>query len=86
MARGFADGLALFCLPFVLYAVLLLVRPHLAVLAPGWSGGRLAMLTVAGLVLVLAGMLVFGLAAPRHQGGYAPAHLDHGRLVPGQIE
>lgn len=86
MARGFADGLALFCLPFFLYALLLFVRPHLPVLAPGWTSGRLAILSVAGLGLVLVGMLVFGLVAPRHQGGYAPAHLEHGRLVPGQIE
>ena len=76
MARGFADAIALFCLPFIIYGVGLLLRRRYPFLAANWSRGRLALLTVAGLCLVLLGLLVFGFAVPRHQGGYAPAHIE----------
>lgn len=86
MARTLLDGLLLFVLPFVVYVAVLLLQRRFPFLRPHWTGGRLAMLTVAGLGLVLLGMVVVGLVVPRHQGAYRPAHLEGGRLVPGEID
>ena len=46
----------------------------------------LARLSVAGLALVLGGLLLNGFFADRHEGAYAPAHIENGRLVPGAIQ
>lgn len=85
MARGFADAIGLFLLPFAVYGLVVLLQSRFRLLAPQWSGGRLALLSLAGLALVLAGLLVLGAAAPRGRGAYVPAHVEDGRLVPGTI-
>ena len=86
MARGLAEAIALFGLPFLLYAVVLALRHRYPFLAQHWPRGRLALLAVVGLGVLLFGALVFGLLAPRHQGAYVPAHIEGGRLVPGRIQ
>ena len=86
MARGAFDAIALFALPFLAYVAVLALQRRFPFLAAHWTGGRLALLTVAGLGLVLGGLLVFALVVPRHQGAYQPAHVEGGRLVPGRIE
>lgn len=85
MARGFADGIGLFLLPFVVYGIVVLLQNRFRLLAPQWSSGRLALLSLAGLALVLAGLVVVGAAAPRRAGVYVPAHLENGQLVHGEI-
>ncbi len=85
MARGFADAIGLFLLPFAVYAVVVLLQNRFRLLAPQWSGGRLALLSLAGLALVLSGLVVLGVAAPRRSGTYVPAHLEDGRLVHGEL-
>ncbi len=85
MARGFADGLGLFLLPFVVYGIVVLLQSRFRLLAPQWSKGRLALLSLAGLALVLAGLVVFGFAAPRRGGTYVPAHVENGQVVHGEI-
>lgn len=85
MARGFADALGLFLLPFVVYGIVVLLQSRFRLLAPQWSGGRLALLALAGLALVLAGLVFLGLAAPRRSGAYVPAHVENGQLVHGEI-
>ena len=86
MLRGLADGLALFLLPFLLYALALLAQRRFGLFGPQWSRGRLVLLAVAGLGLVIAGLLVLGLLQPRGEGAYVPAHVEGGRLVPGRIQ
>ncbi len=86
MARGLLDALLLFALPFIGYVLVLILQQRYPFLRLHWSQGRLALLTVAGLGLVLLGLVIFGLFVPRYQGAYRPAHLDGGRLVPGHID
>lgn len=85
MARGFADALGLFLLPFAVYGIVVLLQNRFRLLAPQWSGGRLALLALAGLALVLASLVVLGIAAPRRSGPYVPAHIEDGRLVHGDL-
>lgn len=86
MARGFADALGLFLLPFVVYGIVVLLQSRFRLLAPQWSGGRLALLALAGLALVLASLVGLGVSAPRGGGVYRPAHVDEsGRIVHGEI-
>ncbi len=86
MARSFLDALGLFSVPFIAYALLLALRQRYPFVAESWSRGSLAVLTVLGLSLVVIGILLLGTFADRHQGAWIPAHLDHGRLVPGQFQ
>jgi hypothetical protein len=86
MARGAFDALLLFLLPFIAYVLMLLVGRRYPFLAAHWTSGKLALLTVAGLCVLLLCLLVFGLAAPRGQGAYSPAHVENGHLVPGRLE
>lgn len=85
MGRALLDALGLFLLPFAAYAVLVVLQRRWGSFGAAWTGGRLAWLTAAGLVSVLIGLLVLGSLVPRHQGAYTPAHVEGGRLVPGDI-
>ncbi len=85
MARGFADALALFLLPFAVYGLLVALQRRTALIGPQWTSGRLVLLSLAGLGAVLAGLVLFGFLAPRGEGVYVPAHLEDGRLVPGVL-
>lgn len=86
MARDVLDAIGLFAAPFVVYALVLALRRRYPFVAESWSRGWLATLAVSGLALVALGMVVLAASADRHQGAWIPAHLDHGRLVPGHME
>lgn len=86
MLRGLTDATFLFVLPFLLYGAVLLLKGRLPVLGARWTQPRFVQLGLAGLALVLGMLVIYGLRAPRREGAYVPAHLDGGRLVPGQIE
>ncbi len=86
MGRTVLDAAGLFSLPFVGYALFLVLRQRYPLVAASWSRGSLARLTVAGLLLVAAGFLFLGLAADHRKGAYVPARLQNGVLVPGHIQ
>ena len=86
MERGLLDSAALFLLPFLVYAVMLTLRRRYPFALTSWTSGPVAALVASGLALVVAGILLTGYFAPRYHGAYVPAHLDHGRLVPGHME
>lgn len=86
MWRAFAEPIALFLAPFVLYVVYLVALRRNPTHAAHWKGGPMLWLTIAGLVVAVAGMLFFGLTANRQQGAYVPAHVENGRVVPGQFQ
>ncbi len=86
MARSLFEAIVLFGAPFVFYGIILFLRQRYPWLAASWSRGSLALLTLAGLGLVVLGLLGVGVFADRHQGGYAPAHIENGRLVPGRLQ
>jgi hypothetical protein len=84
MIRPIFTEIALFLVPFVLYAVFLWAT-RAGVLKPSaWSLARLAWLVIAALSLMLGSFVMlaqFGGAPPGST--YVPAHVDDGRLKPG---
>jgi hypothetical protein len=84
MIRPLATELALFLVPFALYAIYLLATRAEVLHPDAWRIGTLVWLTIAALLLMLGSFLVlahFG-GAPNAQ--YVPAHIEDGKLVPGQ--
>jgi hypothetical protein len=86
MWRIIVQPLLLFLTPFVAYFVYLGLRRTYPLATDHWTQGTLSILGLAGLVLAVVGMILFGLFAERHVGGYVPAHIEDGRLVPGQMQ
>jgi Family of unknown function (DUF6111) len=84
MIRQFATELALFLAPFAAYALFLWATKTGVLDVSAWSPSRLTGLTIAALVLVIAGfvfLVQFSGAPPGST--YVPAHLENGRFVPG---
>jgi Family of unknown function (DUF6111) len=84
MIRPILAEVALFLLPFLVYATFLWAS-RAGVLDPSaWSPTRLAWLVIAALCLVVGSFVMlaeFGGAPARST--YVPAHVDDGRLRPG---
>jgi len=86
MIRPVFTEIALFLIPFAVYAVFL-VATRKGLLDPAhWPLARIASLAIAALVLMLGSFVWFA-----HFGGappdsiYIPAHVDeHGNFVPGR--
>ena len=85
MTRAVIQGLVLFLLPFVLFAVYLVVRRRNPLLWSHWSDQSL-WLTIAGLGFVVISLLATGLLVERQTGTYVPTHVENGRVVPGHFE
>jgi hypothetical protein len=85
MFRPIFTEVALFLLPFAAYAVFLWATRAGVLQQSAWSASRIAWLILAALVLMLGsfvGLAEFGGAPPNST--YVPAHVDNGRLEPGQ--
>jgi hypothetical protein len=86
MGRAFLETLSLFLAPFVLFALYLLVRLRYPLALEHWTRGRLSLLTLAGLAAAVLGLFFLSLTAPRGHGGYVPAHIENGVIVPGHFQ
>lgn len=78
--------LFLFLLPFLAYVLLLLLQRRFPFTFAYWTRDAVSTLTLLGLAVAVLGMLAIGLWAPRHEGAYIPAHVENGRVVPGQLQ
>jgi hypothetical protein len=77
----------LFLAPFAVYAIYLLATERDAREKEHWRRDVLAALGVAGGLLVIASLFVFAHFGGAPPGGnYTPAHMENGKLVPGQIK
>ena len=87
MIRLAAIEIALFLLPFVLFALLLMAQRRALSLGLYREEAPMIGLAIGGLVLVIASLI--GLAA-FHQGTgtgtYTPDRFENGRIVPGRIQ
>lgn len=83
MIRAVTEALAFFAAPFALYVCWLIVRLVNPFAVDRWTRAVLLPLVVAGLGASLVGLLLAGVFAPRAEGGYVPAHIEDGRIVPG---
>jgi len=86
MLRAAFESVGLFLLPFLLFAFYLVLRLRYPLEVEHWTQGRVARLTLVGLVLALAGLIAFGFMQRRAKGVYVPAHMENGVLIPGHIE
>lgn len=87
MIRPVFTEVALFATPFVLYALYLLATRANMLDASSWRLPVLAWLTIAALVLMIASFLLLAHFSGAPPGStYVPAHMENGRLVPGQIQ
>lgn len=84
MIRFIVETLVPFFAPFVIYAVWRKFAGDAA--DPEHWTKRTMSLAVMGLILTALTFIVSGLVAERHGGGYEPAHLENGILVPGQFK
>ena len=77
----------LFLAPFILYGGwIAIARRQAKAHGPGWNDAPLVGLTMAGLVLVIAGLVVTALMTGEEAGGtYVPARVIDGVLVPGEV-
>jgi hypothetical protein len=84
MIRTVLSEIGLFLIPFVIYAVFLLISRADIWGASAWTMGRLAALTIVSLMLVGGSFVIlaqFGGAPPGST--YVPAHIEGGKFVPG---
>jgi hypothetical protein len=85
MSRAFFEGLVLFLAPFLLFAIYLGLRRRNPFTRHAWDG-NVPWLVLAGLLVVIAGIVYTGFVAERSTGAYVPTHIKNGVLVPGHFE
>lgn len=84
MARPAFVEVILFLLPFVLYAIYLLVTRSGVVGAQSWPLRHLVSLALVALLLVIGSFAYFAHFSGAPPGStYIPAHLENGKFVPG---
>lgn len=85
MWRAIVETALLFLTPFLAYTLFHAVQRRWPFVAELWHRRIVSVLAIAGLLTAIAGMLALGLTE-RQQGAYVPAHVEKGRLVPGQFQ
>jgi Family of unknown function (DUF6111) len=87
MIRPVFTEVALFLVPFLIYAVFLWAT-RAGVLEPSaWSPARLIWLLMAALSLMVGSFVMLAEFGGAPAGStYVPAHVDDGRLQPGQTK
>ncbi|NEW86704.1 MULTISPECIES: DUF6111 family protein [Rhodopseudomonas] len=84
MIRVVLTELAIFLIPFVLYAVFLIATRSAMLQRSSWPLRVVGWLVASALVLVILSLLLLVHYSGAPPGStYVPAHLENGRLVPG---
>lgn len=86
MWRALLEPMLLFASPFVAYLIYLGLRRTYPFAVDHWTHSAVSSLALAGLAIAVAGMFALGVFATRHEGAYVPAHIEHGKLVPGRLQ
>ena len=86
MLRLILTEIALFAVPFALYALWVWLVRRVGRDSGPAGVARLTALALAGLVMMAAGFLVLGAFSDEKVGTYRPAEFRDGVLVPGRIE
>jgi hypothetical protein len=84
MIRPVATEIGLFLAPFVLYAAFLIATRTGLMQPKSWTARRIAGLVIVSLALMAGSFLVlaqFGGSPPGST--YVPAHVEHGKFIPG---
>jgi hypothetical protein len=84
MIRPILIEIGLFIAPFVIYAVFLVATQNGALQSSAWGARRIAVLGIAGFVLMLGSFVIFAQFSGAPPGStYVPAHIENGKFVPG---
>jgi hypothetical protein len=87
MIRPVLTELALFLVPFVLYALFLLATRAGVMHPDAWSLRRIMLLLIASFVLMLGSFLILAEFSGAPPGStYVPAHVEDGKFVPGHTQ
>jgi hypothetical protein len=87
MIRPVLTELALFLVPFALYALFLWATRARVLDLERWSLSTLMWLTISALVLMIGSFLVLAQFSGAPPGStYVPAHMENGKFVPGTTE
>ena len=84
MIRAIFGEALLFFLPFVVFALFLILTRRNPFRLAAWSESTV-WLVIAGLACVVIALIVTGITAERQTGGFVPPRLEDGRVVPGQF-
>ncbi|MDP4024868.1 DUF6111 family protein [Methylobacterium sp. NEAU 140] len=84
MLRRVLEEVGLFLIPFGLFLLYLVLAGRNPLRREHWDA-QLVRLTLIGLAVVIASLVYEGLFSERRPGGYVPAHMENGRLVPGEF-
>jgi hypothetical protein len=85
MIRPILTELVLFLLPFTVYALFLLATKTAVFDRASWPPKTLASLAIVALVLMVGSFVYLSHFSGAPIGStYEPAHMEDGRLVPGQ--
>ncbi len=85
MWRAVVETALLFLTPFVAHAAFHLLQRRWPFVAELWHGRIVSLLTIAGLLIAIAGVVALGVT-DRQQGAYVPAHVENGKLAPGRFQ
>ena len=84
MIRPVLTEIAIFLIPFAVYALFLIATRSGLLVQSSWPFHMIAKLAIGSLLLVIVSLVLlanFSGAPPRST--YIPAHIENGRLVPG---
>lgn len=85
MWRILVEPALYFLSPFIVYILVLLIQRIAPFTLERWTKSIVFSLVLIGLATAILGVFLFGIFAERYQGSYVPAHIENGRLVPGQL-
>jgi Family of unknown function (DUF6111) len=86
MIRSVATEIGIFLIPFVLYALFLVLTRTQLLASAAWPLHLIAKLALGALMLVAVSLLLlaqFGGSPPNST--YIPAHVENGKFVPGVL-
>lgn len=84
MIRALSGEALLFFLPFVLFALFLVLSRRNPLKLAAWSEAT-AWLVIAGLACAVGALLFTALTAERQTKAFEPPHMENGQLVPGRF-
>jgi hypothetical protein len=85
MWRILLEPAVFFLSPFIIYILVLLLQRVAPFTIARWTKSIVFSLVLTGLATAVLAVFLFGILAERYKGTYVPAHIENGRLVPGQL-
>jgi hypothetical protein len=84
MIRPVLTEIGIFLIPFAIYAVFLIATRSGVLAQASWPLHMVAKLVVGSLLLVIVSFFLLAeYSGAPPESTYVPAHMDHGKLVPG---